>query len=780
MAMYNETETTSHNTESIYHPLDASRREIRVLWLHEPTIRTSKAYKFLPKPETSPADWLAPPSRPEIDDEDDPIYAGLTTVSLLDKPAYSALSYTWGSPEDKHYCIFLNGQRFQVRSNLYKILRHLRWLGIGTKKTQAEPRDSVDKMQRMPLWIDAVCINQDDVLERNSQVLLMGNLYRDAPAVVSWLNNLMPEALVRGLGRVHSFAKFWTLVRNFWEEAKEKARRERDPTEQDDSRNPGPGVLGKIETLWKRHSWWIHDLQAVFDGPYWERVWIVQEVVLASPASHVYMSGCRDLTETVTEEELDVLTDCLLSVLGHGDFTNIPRLDLPFLDIPELSKKALQWSRNGVLDQIFMCRDLSKIQRGLVTPGWMFVLHIASTRESSEPRDAVYGLLHLITPSPAEQDPIVPDYQRPVRDVYMDWALRAIRERKDLEILAYAGTGLAAYQRLVCRPKTDLNLPSWVPDLYSRKGPRKVDWTRRQPGEGNENDKSLFTINLTPQDFLITPARRRAVLKSITPVAYDKSRTIPGGYEELMDFVSNYLRIQQGSMYPVGKMPPLQGLIRLVLRPFFASLSPAEANPATGKSVHRLTCGFIWWFISAIRELMKPEDQVQPVFFRPPLPVLHEAHEDVDEGEVLERAASILGLSFGDDFASSYRAAIFPEADVEALMGWKQLEDSAHDPMVVENADMIRVFMFTWYDGCPLLVTEDGYVGRGPRNAEPGDLVYEVKDCSSLLLFRKGGAAVDEMGREPVTLLGACKFVGIGDEFDEQRKGAYNEELLIC
>ncbi|KAG5807705.1 hypothetical protein H9Q74_007679 [Fusarium xylarioides] len=39
----------------------------------------------------------------------------------------------------------------------------------------------------VPLWIDAICINQDDIAERNSQVAMMSQIYGSARCVVAWL-----------------------------------------------------------------------------------------------------------------------------------------------------------------------------------------------------------------------------------------------------------------------------------------------------------------------------------------------------------------------------------------------------------------------------------------------------------------------------------------------------------------------------------------------------------------------------------------------------------------
>jgi hypothetical protein len=84
-------------------------------------------------------------------------------------PAYTALSYTWGNP-GRHKTIILDGIEVQVRENLWQALCHLR-----SPNTE------------LHLWIDAICIDQEDVLERNQQVSRMGTIYGMAKEVVVWL-----------------------------------------------------------------------------------------------------------------------------------------------------------------------------------------------------------------------------------------------------------------------------------------------------------------------------------------------------------------------------------------------------------------------------------------------------------------------------------------------------------------------------------------------------------------------------------------------------------------
>jgi hypothetical protein len=90
-------------------------------------------------------------------------------------PKFTALSYTWGSQEDPK-TILLDGREATITSNLHAALTHLR---------QSESKEV--------LWIDALCINQQDVKERNQQVRLMRDIYMVAEGVLAWLGPATPD-----------------------------------------------------------------------------------------------------------------------------------------------------------------------------------------------------------------------------------------------------------------------------------------------------------------------------------------------------------------------------------------------------------------------------------------------------------------------------------------------------------------------------------------------------------------------------------------------------------
>ena len=159
-------------------------------------------------------------------------------VKLSDKPDYEALSYMWG-PKENSKTIELGGNTYNVRENLWSALYHLRL-------------DDEDRI----LWIDAICINQDDVEERNYQVSQMGRIYSNASRVVVWLGASDPKcslaiSVLSKTGEDSDWASF-SNSSILCPPATEK----------------GITKLEAIKSLCYRE--------------YWTRLWIIQEILLAT------------------------------------------------------------------------------------------------------------------------------------------------------------------------------------------------------------------------------------------------------------------------------------------------------------------------------------------------------------------------------------------------------------------------------------------------------------------------------------------------------------------
>jgi Heterokaryon incompatibility protein (HET) len=142
--------------------------------------------------------------------------------------SYTALSYTWGSSKDPSETIIIDSRRFTVRRNLYAFLDHAREFHAG-----------------LPLWIDAICINQEDVEEKNRQVQMMSRIYSDAKDVYVWLGPRV-EFVGHCIRRMQAY---------------------------EDMSDTKMALSSAEDTdFWK-------GFKAINSASYWDRVWVIQEFI---------------------------------------------------------------------------------------------------------------------------------------------------------------------------------------------------------------------------------------------------------------------------------------------------------------------------------------------------------------------------------------------------------------------------------------------------------------------------------------------------------------------
>jgi hypothetical protein len=99
---------------------------------------------------------------------------------------YSCLSYVWG-PEDVEYTIYINDLPFKVRTNLFRFL--LKASSNLPVRTGGIRENASLGAARKALWIDALCIDQQNTSERNHQVQQMGQIYMRSKRTIAWLGD---------------------------------------------------------------------------------------------------------------------------------------------------------------------------------------------------------------------------------------------------------------------------------------------------------------------------------------------------------------------------------------------------------------------------------------------------------------------------------------------------------------------------------------------------------------------------------------------------------------
>ena len=183
-------------------------------------------------------------------------------------PGYEALSYTWGPVEDPIYIditterstlsdrkrdawkLSLKG-RLAVTRNLALALRYLR----VKDRTRA-------------LWIDAICVDQQNLEERGHQVQRMADIYRNADRVVIWIGPAAEDSPL-AIETMHSLgSRIETNSRSLEVEIKSD----------DDAHLANPGLtLPYDDKTWS-------SVYSLLCRPWFKRLWIWQEVILAETA----------------------------------------------------------------------------------------------------------------------------------------------------------------------------------------------------------------------------------------------------------------------------------------------------------------------------------------------------------------------------------------------------------------------------------------------------------------------------------------------------------------
>jgi hypothetical protein len=111
-------------------------------------------------------------------DDEPPIQCRIQSVALHDPPKYEALSYTWGPTNIRHELQILS--RDVNLGQLYALLNITKELHIALLRCRSDS-DTV------LLWVDQICINQNDLDERSLQVLFMKQIYQNSSRTIVWL-----------------------------------------------------------------------------------------------------------------------------------------------------------------------------------------------------------------------------------------------------------------------------------------------------------------------------------------------------------------------------------------------------------------------------------------------------------------------------------------------------------------------------------------------------------------------------------------------------------------
>jgi Heterokaryon incompatibility protein (HET) len=385
------------------------------------------------------------------DDRDD-IQLVIECVELGNCASYEALSYCWGDPSVKT-TIWCDGGSLHVTKNLKSALLHLR-----------------NRTKERLLWIDAVCINQDDLQERSQQVGIMRDIYKNASETLVWLGE---ESQNSGLGielceRLYDFfkdeRKDLKAPGNRFNSKKPSLSNHQDPfnpsyaqTDEGDSfkrskrsikegeeRDDGNEVEDTTSKLPLRiNPPNVYELLALRDlasRQWFRRTWITQELALASKVTMV--CGHRSIS-------WDTFIFGFTMTFINGKSTS------GGWDEDENFIGALVHIRESIH------RSESVNYRDPLT--LLDLLHACRIFGATDPRDKVYGLLGIAPPD-SEVTSVQVNYSKSVGEVYEDLARLILSSSSNLDLLSIPQSNSQFSQRQ----------PSWVPD-WSHKASSRLD-----------------------------------------------------------------------------------------------------------------------------------------------------------------------------------------------------------------------------------------------------------------------------------------------------------------
>ncbi|KAH8771494.1 heterokaryon incompatibility protein-domain-containing protein [Hyaloscypha finlandica] len=343
----------------------------------------------------------------------DSIEGSLSTESLQSGPIYEALSYVWGSADNKPNLI-IDGVTFAVTQNLHAALKRLR-----------------QQHQSRLLWVDAICINQDDTSEKSFQVAMMSEIYSKTIKGLLWLGEesqipswsvLPPPAPDHNDAVFHAFCLFRLLSAGHHLKDIPYFQLEEEGQE-------------TYRTFGRRAAHWI------CTRDWWGRIWTVQECVLPDDCTVIYGPVTASWS---------MFLDAIASFQHHrssccaGIHTAAEIYDMLNYQVDTiLELRAIRDQR----------RRGEEILLGELVRQFRY-------RQATDPRDKLYALIPLVT-SWNGLPPLEPHYEKsfaPV-DAFRQGVIKAIEVSRTLDILCQLETPVS---------KANTPPPSWIPDFAQK------------------------------------------------------------------------------------------------------------------------------------------------------------------------------------------------------------------------------------------------------------------------------------------------------------------------
>ncbi|KAG7405199.1 hypothetical protein LZL87_006552 [Fusarium oxysporum] len=408
-----------------------------------------------------------------------------------------------------HHELEVDGSRVPIEENLLSFFQSILTLKAAIAPNPGEPESSTYRSINLPIWADALCINQADLDERAAQVNLMGRLYKSASIVLAWVGKYdrLSELAIQAMGKILDFDASRLHTQDSSYQGQEEVTM---------SSVPGMTVV----------HWFA--LFSLFQRLWFRRAWVVQETVFARDIlmvcgatlqsmdfilavaafleqtginielcqfGHNFLTNRAVSDQSQHWEKLSLLSgqpartvnelkvtprDALSFILGYHHTRS--RLGLCNAGLPMVTllpdeegqdgktkNKSCRWALE--LPEVTHLTDhdiVESFSEELGITGFRFErrkLHLLSILsdfrdlEATDPRDKTFAFLNLAEDSLGLQ----PDYNADVKDVFIQATKTMIEKR--------IGSHLAVLSHVQDLSDTRIQgLPSWMPDFSARLG----------------------------------------------------------------------------------------------------------------------------------------------------------------------------------------------------------------------------------------------------------------------------------------------------------------------
>lgn len=332
---------------------------------------------------------------------------------LESAPAYEALSYCWGSA-DRTDRILIDGKAFPVTASALDLL-------VGRRRF-----DRRLSYQSRRVWIDAICIDQSNDVEKTAQVQRMRDIYQRATRVIAYPGGDIDPIRAR------------LSVPALYEQADALAYES----------GVSPLAIRDINGRKSAPRW--KGIAQLLTSEYFHRAWIIQEIAVGQDVQlllgglYVPWDTFSKATQWFTQPERWWI---LLETIRNEGFSAVPRGSFHNIEI---------------LTSVRSDSDIFGKEVGLAKRRSLeMLLHYTQTFRCSDPRDKIFALSGIASDY-ADCDLLRPDYMKSVEKVFEDVAryLLLHRDPPSVSLLSFAGIGFS---------KSRKELPSWVPDWSEKR-----------------------------------------------------------------------------------------------------------------------------------------------------------------------------------------------------------------------------------------------------------------------------------------------------------------------